>query len=393
MLAKQKVEKLLSFAGISVNGNKPYDITVHNECLYKRVLVGGSLAIGESYVDGWWDSEDLAECFTRIFTSKLDGQLRAGLTGYIMRLRAKFSNLQNKKRSLEVGKKHYDIGNVFFERMLDDRMVYSCGYWKDAQTLEEAQIAKLDLVCKKIRLQRGQRILDIGCGFGSFAKFAAENYGVSVVGITISEEQVKFATENVKGLPVEIRFQDYRDIREKFDHVVSIGMFEHVGHKNYKEYIEVVSRSLKEDGFFLLHTILKKSSVFTTDPWIEKYIFPNGMLPSLGQVEEATYKLLTPYYYEFLYEDYDKTLMAWFENFDSHWNEIRDNYSERFYREQKYFLLTSAATFRSQKNMVCQIVLSKGQIEGEYISPSEVLRDFLKSRNDDSDDFRTGIIM
>ena len=168
-------------------------------------------------------------------------------------LKARLVNLQSTSRAYNIGKKHYDIGNELYKNMLDKRMNYSCGYWKNSKTLDQAQEAKLDLICKKVGLKPGMKILDIGCGWGSFVKFAAEKYKVKAVGITVSKEQAKLARELCKGLPIEIRLQDYRELNEKFDRIISIGMFEHVGPKNYKTYVNhplIVSFYLQTRNFF-----------------------------------------------------------------------------------------------------------------------------------------------
>jgi cyclopropane-fatty-acyl-phospholipid synthase len=254
--------------------------------------------------------------------------------------------------------------------MLDQRMVYTCAYYEEAQDLDEAQEAKLEMVCRKLGLQPGQRILDIGCGWGSFAKYAAENHGVSVVGITISQEQVELSRRLCSGLPVEIRLQDYRDLDERFDHVVSLGMFEHVGFKNYKTYMETVSRSLSDNGIFLLQTIGSNISVRTTDPWIGKYIFPNSMLPSIKQISKAMEGLFVMEDWHNFGVHYDKTLIAWFQNFDSNWNSLKRNYTDRFYRMWKYYLLSSAGAFRSRKIQLWQVALSKnGLADGFNAAP------------------------
>ncbi len=367
MTDKKKAQELLSLAGVEINGKNQWDIHIHNEGFYSRVLSKGSLALGESYMDGWWDVEELDEFFDHVLRVDLNRKLITPSVIFHI-LRAKFFNLQNISRAFKVGEQHYDIGNDLYSRMLDKRLVYTCGYWKNAQTLESAQEAKLDLVCRKLNLQKGQRILDIGCGWGSFAKFAAERYGVEVVGITISKEQAKFAEENTKGLPVEIRLQDYRDIDEEFDHIVSLGMFEHVGYKNYREYMNVVNRSLKKDGLFLLHTIGSNYSSSTTEPWIEKYIFPGGMLPSIKQIGKSIEEYFVMEDWHNFGVDYDKTLMEWFKNFDKAWPELKEVYGERFYRMWKYYLLASAGSFRSRKNQLWQVVLSKKGIRGGYQS-------------------------
>jgi cyclopropane-fatty-acyl-phospholipid synthase len=252
--------------------------------------------------------------------------------------------------------------------MLDKRKAYTCGYWKNARNLDEAQEAKLDLVCRKLNLKPGQKILDIGCGWGCFAKFAAEKYGVSVTGVTVSKEQINLGRKLCAGLPVEMLLQDYRDIKGIFDHIVSIGMFEAVGYKNYRSFMKLVSDHLKDNGLFLLHTIGTNVSAKTTDKWIDKYIFPNGMMPSIQQIGAAIEKI-------FIMEDlhnfgtyYDKTLMAWFENFDNNWSKLKPKFDERFYRMWKYYLLMCAGSFRARANQLWQIVLSKKSINDGYLS-------------------------
>jgi cyclopropane-fatty-acyl-phospholipid synthase len=224
-------------------------------------------------------------------------------------------------------------------------------------------------VCKKINLQPGQRVLDIGCGWGSFAQYAAEEYGAEVVGITVSKEQVELGRERCKGLPVEIRLQDYREINEPFDHIISLGMIEHVGSKNYRTYMQTAHRCLKDNGIFLLHTIGSNRSVRTTDPWIEKYIFPNSQLPSIRQLALAAEGLFVMEDWQNFGVHYDKTLMAWYQNFDTGWDELKSTYSERFYRMWTYYLLSCAGSFRARKNQLWQIVFSKQGIPGGFVPP------------------------
>lgn len=277
--------------------------------------------------------------------------------------------MQSRRRAFIVGERHYNLGNDLFQNMLDKRMNYSCAYWKDASNLDEAQENKLELICKKLYLQPGMRVLDIGCGWGAFAKYAAERYGVEVVGITVSKDQVALGREMCKGLPVEIKLQDYRDVNEKFDRIVSVGMIEHVGYKNYREYFLIAHRNLKDDGLFLLHTISQVRSTKSTDAWIHKYIFPNGMLPSIAQLAKAVENLFVIEDIHNFGADYDKTLMAWYNNFNTNWGKIKDKYGERFYRMWKYFLLSSAGAFRARnKNQLWQIVLSKNGVLGGYQS-------------------------
>ncbi|MBL7062313.1 MAG: cyclopropane fatty acyl phospholipid synthase [Dehalococcoidia bacterium] len=361
-------EKILSLAGVKINGNNPWDIRVHNQKFYRRVLTEGSLGLGESYMDEWWDCEKLDEFFYRTLRSQIENNVKRSWILLLKVLLARVFNMQSKKRALQIGEKHYDLDNELFKNMLDKRMVYSCAYWKDCHTIDEAQENKLDLVCQKLGLQPEMRILDIGCGWGSFGKYAAEKYKVEVIGITISKEQVEFGKTLCKGLPVEIRLQDYRDVNDKFDHIVSLGMIEHVGYKNHRAYMKVAHHCLKDDGLFLLHTIGGNKSVTSTDPWINKYIFPNGMLPSIKQIGSAIEGLFVMEDWHNFSADYDKTLMAWYRNFGENWHRIKSNYDERFCRMWKYYLLSCAGSFRARRNQLWQIVLSKKGVLGGYRS-------------------------
>jgi cyclopropane-fatty-acyl-phospholipid synthase len=363
---EQQAQKLLEKAGVGLNGNNPWDIRVHNKNFFKRVLKQGSLGMGESYMDGWWDTQSLDEFFRRICVAyPHKSPLK---TPFLLKLASQFLNRQSKKRAFQVGEEHYNIGNDVFQAMLDKRLTYTCGYWKNATTLDEAQEAKLDLICRKLNLQPGQKILDIGCGWGSLLKYAAEKYGVEGVGITVSKEQVELARELCQGLPIEIRLEDYRDTQGQFDHIVSVGMFEHVGYKNYRTYMETAHRLLKENGLFLLHSIGSNYSTTQVDPWIEKYIFPNGMLPSIKQIGESVEDLFVMEDWHNFGADYDKTLMAWHQNFIQAWSELSSHYSERFKRMWEYYLLSCAGLFRARKAQLWQIVLSKNGIPGGYQS-------------------------
>lgn len=365
---KKILKEILSSAGIKINGRNPWDIKVRHEKFYQRVLVQGSLGLGESYMDKWWDCQKIDQLFERIFIFQLEDKIKKNWALIFELLIAKIFNRQSKKRAFQVGEKHYNLGNELYENMLDKRMVYTCAYWKEARNLDHAQENKLDLVCRKLGLREGMKILDIGCGWGSFAKYAAEKYKVEVVGVTVSEEQVKLGKKLCRGLPVEIRLQDYRDINDKFDHVVSLGMFEHVGCKNYRIYMEVVERCLKDEGLFLLHTIGENKSRNFGEAWVDKYIFPNSMLPSIKQIGLSTEGLFVMEDWHNFSADYDKTLMAWYENFDKNWHKIKSNYDERFCRMWKYYLLISAGAFRSRNNQLWQIVFSKKGVRGGYKS-------------------------
>ncbi len=365
---RKRVVRLLEGSGVEIDGSAPWDIRVRDERVFARVLADGSLGFGESYMDEWWDCDAIDEMIARIQRADVQSRLAPSIPLIVDAIRAILFNRQTKRRAFRVGEVHYDAGNDLYRAMLDRRMTYTCGYWKNASTLNDAQEAKLDLVCRKIGLKPGQRVLDIGCGWGSFAKFAAERYGASVLGVTVSSEQVKLGSEMCRGLPVEIKLQDYRDVRGQFDHIVSLGMFEHVGYKNYSTYFKLVRRCLADDGLFLLHTIGAENSRIPTDPWIEQYIFPNGGLPSAAQIVRASENLFIIEDWHNFSADYDKTLTAWMKNVESHWNELGPRYGERFHRMWRYYLLASAGTFRARKNQLWQIVFSKKGVPGGYQS-------------------------
>lgn len=362
------VEELLKKADVTIGGSRPQDINVHDERFFNRAIRYGTLGMGEAYMDGWWDANELDVFIHKVLMAHLDKAIAINFASVLTIAKAFLFNLQTSSRARKVGEVHYDLGNDLYEAMLDERMVYTCGYWVHAKNLDEAQEAKLDLVCRKIGLKKGDRILDIGCGWGSFAKYAVEKYGASVVGITISKEQAALARERCAGLPVEIRVQDYRDVNEQFDNIVSLGMFEHVGMKNYCDYFKMANRCLKEDGLFLLHTIGYQISQLTSDPWMEKYIFPGGQLPSVAQIGKAIEKLFLVEDWHNFGADYDKTLMAWFKNFDAAWPKLKEKYDERFYRMWKYYLLVCAGTARAREMQLWQIVLSKKGVLGGYTS-------------------------
>jgi cyclopropane-fatty-acyl-phospholipid synthase len=366
---KEVIRSLLSEAQITINGSGDSDIQVKNQELYPRLLREGILGLGESYMDDWWEVKKLDVFLYQLINASLPDKVK-GWEVVPLILKAKIFNNGKKSKSFEVGKKHYDIGNTLFQKMLDKRMVYSCAYWKEARNLNEAQEAKLDLICRKLNLKPGMKVLDVGCGWGSFCKYAAEKYGVEVVGITISKEQAELAKELCKGLPVEIKLQDYRSLITSipFDRIVSVGMFEHVGYKNYRIYMQTIHRLLKDDGLFLLHTIGGIKSQVSTDPWTNKYIFPNAMLPSIAQIGSSIEQLFVMEDWHSFGQYYDTTLMSWYENFDHSWEELKSDYDDRFYRMWKYYLLSCAGSFRARRNQLWQIVFSKKGLPNGYHS-------------------------
>lgn len=363
--------EILGAAGIRIDGEAPWDIRVHDARFYGRVLEG-SLGLGESYVDGWWDCPSVDELISRICAAELDKKTRLTPDLLVAATKARVLNMQRSSRAYD-NVAHYDVGNDLFEAMLGPSMAYSCAYWPGAAGLDEAQRQKFDLICRKLDLKSGERLLDIGCGFGTLAKHAATHYGVSVVGLTIAKEQQAYAAKLNAGLPVEILLCDYRDPKllgaGPFDKAVSVGMIEHVGVKNYRRYMEIVASALKDHGLFLLQCIGTCVSRKHGDRWLSKYFYPNGMLPSPADLSRAAERLLILEDWHSFGSDYDKTLMAWHENFERYAKSEAFQKGERFHRMWRYYLLMLAGAFRSRnKNQLWQVVFAKNGIPGGYVS-------------------------
>ena len=362
------VPELFASAGVEINGNRPWDLQVHNDLFCKRLMTGGSIALGESYMDGWWDCKALDQFFDRILGTRLDQRARKSIKAVWCAIKSTCTCSPSRLRAFDIGRYHYDIGNDLFVLMLDKWMNYSCAYWKEAGNLDEAQESKMDLICRKLQLQPGMRLLDIGCGWGGLSSYAAQRYGVEVVGITVSREQMELARQRCEGLPVNIKLMDYRNVNGTFDRIVSVGMFEHVGARRYRTFMRMVRRCLAHGGLFLLHTIAINRSVRSLDPWMARYIFPNSMLPSSRQISSAAEKLLVLEDWHSFGPDYDHTLMAWYHNFVSNWDQIKANYSSRFFRMWTYYLQVSAGAFRARRNQLWQIVFSRDGARPGYES-------------------------
>lgn len=364
------ISHILTRADIEINGSRPWDIQIHHPHTIPRVIAQRSLGLGESYMDGWWDCNALDEFCYRILKAGAEDISKSRVKLLLQGLSYMLFNHQSTKRSRQVAEQHYDLDNQLFEAMLGRTMAYSCGYWKDADNLDAAQDAKLDLICRKLGLQPGMTLLDIGCGWGSLLEYASRHYGVSAKGVTVSKEQATLARERCQGLGVEVLLQDYRDVDGQFDRIASVGMFEHVGRRNYATFMHHSQRLLKDDGLMLLHCIGENESSRAHDPWIEKYIFPNGELPSIKQLSEAA----EPYFVlEDMHNfgpDYARTLKAWDKNFQAGWPQLASRYDERFYRMWRYYLNICIGAFRARETQLWQWVLSKPhKREGSYLAP------------------------
>ncbi len=372
MLTQEMISKYLQSIGVTLNGEKPYDVRIRNDKLFRGLPT--SLAIGEAYMEGWWECDQLDELFFRICKNQLDEKFYNSLTDTLKKGLNCVVNLQTKIRSLSVAKVHYNLGNEFYRRMLGPTMAYTCGYWRKATTLDQAQVDKFDLICRKVGLKKGEKVLELGCGFGTFAKFAAEHYGCHVVAVNISEEQVKFGRKTCENLPVEIHQCDYRDDKvynpggKPFDKIVSIGLLEHVGHKNYRGFMELLRKNVKEDGLCLVHSIGKDVTSGHIDPWISKYIFPNSILPSLQLLAKAIEHHFVVEDLHNFGADYDKTLMEWHANFIASWSDVKNGFDEQFFRKWNYYLLSCAGAFRARTMQLWQFVLSPKGVAGGYES-------------------------
>jgi cyclopropane-fatty-acyl-phospholipid synthase len=370
-LIRDRVEKLFDSAAVSVNGYRPWDIKIHDRRIYRKTLLQGSLGFGESYVDGWWDCDELDELFFRILSTGLDKKVGA-LSKAMEALVGTIVNLQSPVRAFTVGKRHYDAGNDLFEAMLDRLMIYSCAFWNGARDLDEAQENKLRLVFDKLGLEPGMKLLDIGCGWGGTARFAAEHFSAHVVGVTVSREQAEFAATYCNGFDVDIRLMDYRKVEGLFDRIVSLGMLEHVGHKNYRTFFEKARRCLKPEGRLMVQTIGGNRPASCTDPWIGTYIFPNSMLPSASQIAAGYEGRFVLEDWQSLSYDYALTLKAWERNITRNWPQLKNDYDGKFYRMWRYYLLSCAGAFRARTIQLWQILLSPSGIRGECRIPHDL---------------------
>lgn len=316
-------------------------------------------------MDGWWAVEKLDQFFARLLTCiDTDAVFSSAATRW-QAAASRFFNRQSRRRSIQVERQHYDLGVDIYIRMLDRRMQYSCGYWKDATTLDQAQENKLRLICDKLHVRPGMTVLELGGGFGGLAQFLAAEYGCEVVTYNLSRDQVTWARSICQGLPVRVEEKDYREAAYEpflFDRVVSAGLCEHVGPRNYRTFLDLAASRLKPSGLFLLHTIGGNVPHTVTEPWIDRYIFPNGVIPAASQLTAAMEGKWVMEDWHNFGPDYDRTLMAWWTNLNSAWLCLQRKYDERFRRKWQYYLLSTAGAFRARKLQLWQIVLSKGDV-------------------------------
>jgi cyclopropane-fatty-acyl-phospholipid synthase len=356
---KRLAEEVLNPADVRINGDRLWDIQVRNPEFFKAAFMQGSLGLGESYMNGWWDCKSLDQLFCKGSAAVLEGRIKIPPSLIIYKIKDILFNRQARQNAFRNYEHHYEIGNDFYQSMLDRRMVNSCADWSRAQNLDEAQEAKLEMVCRKLKLKAGMRVLDMGCGWGSFIKYASQYYGVDAIGMTCSVRQAELGRKFCRETTAEIRHQDCKQVKGKFDRAVCLNMFEQAGPKNYRKFMETAHASLEKSGIFVLHTIGSNDSRPSFDPWMDKYIFPGARLPSATHITEATEGLFMIDEWQNASSDYDRTLMAWFNNFEHSWPRFQKNYGERFYRMWKYYLLSCAGMFRARRLQLWRIVLSK----------------------------------
>lgn len=375
---KKKLIKLLALADVKVGGNRPQDIQVHDERFYDRVFSDGSLGVGESYMDGWWSSKALDQTMTNTFKSNLAE--RIGIDEQVKfafyHLKARLANQQKGKKAYKNAQSHYDIGNDLYEPMLGPTMAYTCAYWAwGAKNLDQAQTDKHELICRKLGLKKGMTVLDVGCGWGGLAIYMAKNYGCEVVCFTPAHEQIAYIKEHSKGLkitPILTTWQDYSltsGKKTKFDRIAAIGVMEHVGPKNYEVFNTKMRSLLKDDGLYMLHTIGSNKSIRSIDPWIDTYIFPGGVLPSIKQLANASEGKFVMEDWHNMGANYDPTLMSWYKNFTKSYPKLdHKKYDERFRRMWEFYLLACAGQFRARNIQLWQVIYSPKGVVGGYKS-------------------------
>ncbi|MBD3883191.1 class I SAM-dependent methyltransferase [Phormidium tenue FACHB-886] len=349
-------------------------LIIHNPKTYDRILTFGALGFCEAYMDGWWDEENnnLAELIGLFYRSGAYTKARDKVTPQLLfkvitqRLLTVPTLIQNSRKNVQ---HHYDLGNDFYQLFLDPTLTYSCGYRiRETDSLEQMQLQKYELICRKLALQPGESLVDIGCGWGGMLIYAAERYGVTGTGITLSVEQAKLAQERIaqKGLSdrLKIEIADYREIQGQYDKFVSIGMFEHVGKGSFSTFMQKAAALLKPNGIGMLHTIVTSSSE-RNGAWVDKYIFPGGYVPQLHELaQEMLAAKLTVAHCENLKPHYAETLKRWDENFTKNKEKITSlspRYDERFLRMWDMYLQSFEASFRYGSLQVHQLLFYKGK--------------------------------
>ncbi|MGY1683784.1 cyclopropane fatty acyl phospholipid synthase [Geodermatophilus sp. SYSU D01176] len=353
------VRRLLRAADIVIGGDRPWDICVLDDRFYGTVLRQGSLGFGESYMRNWWCAEDLEDVIFRLIGVGLDRAVRllparisAAVTGAV-------TNQQTIEKSTAVAERHYNLGNDLFFALLGKYRNYSCAYFDGTDSLDDAQVRKMDLVCRKLELGESDHLLDVGGGWGHLAHYAATHYGCRVTSINISDEQIRYARDLCSDLPVDVQKCDYREVTGSYTKIAVIAMLTHVGPKNYRRFMQIMHGHLADDGSMLVESIGGRFSNTTTEPWIQKYIFPGGVIPSMRQFESAISGYFTATELVEWGQHYVPTLRAWHANLMAAWPTLSDKYSETTRLMMEYYLLASAAAFRAGRLKYWHLALAR----------------------------------
>ncbi|MCB5204338.1 cyclopropane-fatty-acyl-phospholipid synthase family protein [Neorhizobium sp. T786] len=350
--------------------------------LYRTLVFNPELAAGEAYTDGTMSFEDgstLRDFLTLFSVNRLSlgsYPLQKALRAIKMRFRKRQQSNQKGEAQQNVAH-HYDLGNDFYKLFLDDNMLYSCAYFRDpAETLEEAQRNKLRLLAAKLCLKDRMKVLDIGSGWGDLALYLAAIENVQVTGVTLSKEQQKLASERAQkaGLSDRVKFElrDYRDLDDRFDRIVSVGMFEHVGVHHYDEFFSHLNQMMPDDGIAVLHSIGHMSPPGMASPWLRKYIFPGAYSPALSEVFESVERnSLWVMDLEFLRIHYATTLSHWAERFEKNRDKVIALYDERFARMWEFYLISAEMMFRTGSQLVFHMQMSRKR------DAAPILRDYI----------------
>ena len=331
------VERVFAASDIAIDGSKPWDIRVTDNRFFRAVVTQGSLGLGEAYMNGWWKCEDLEELAYRLMRSGIY-KISLWMPIYLVaNIHDAAINQQSKEKSLRVAERHYAMGNDIFLSFLGKYKNYSCGYFSDTDNLDQAQLQKLEKICRLLDLKPGDRVLDVGGGWGEFARYAATKYGCYVTSVNITDEQIKFAVEYCKGTSVDIRKCDYRDITGRYDKIAVIAMLTHVGPKNYRKFMEVADRCLEPGGMMLIESVGGHKSRKNCEAWINRYIFPGGVVPSLKQFDTAMAGRFSRKETDEFGGFYVHTLRAWNRNLMQAWPDHLRKYDERVRLMFEYF--------------------------------------------------------
>ncbi len=358
-MLRRPVEHIFSRAGVSINGTKPWDIRVNDNRFYRDVLINGSLGLGESYMRQQWTTDDLEGLFYRLCSSDLEKTSRRIPSQHFSRLFDFFINRQSHARAKSNAEHHYNLGNDLFFEFLGKFKNYSCGYFENADTLDEAQAAKMHKLCQLLDLKKGDRLLDVGGGWGEFAKFAATQYDCDVTSINIAQEQINHAREHCRDTAVEIVKSDYRDMTGTYNKIAVVAMFTHVGHKNYRVFMQTMSGLLEPGGKMVMETVGGLESKTRCEPWTDKYIFPGGLIPSMEQIDHSVRGLFKRDSVHEFGHHYAVTLQHWHRNFIEAWPRLRAHYSESMRLMFEYFFLSVAGDFRAKGLLHYHIAFSK----------------------------------